>query len=197
MVQYSCVLHRLLSKLSQTSVVQGEDGFLGFASLEFDGQGHHPRFEPLGLLGVTLRGDKVELVQINPDTGAMHTRAEIFDDVFTGQIVGGISALSPGHTHYMLLAHSRLLAVDLDTGVVSYSSPYAAGASSAWAFLEMSRFLEPLEEFVPVHTGSGAASLEQLPADVSELDISVLGLNESLPVKRGAVDSGHFFAVTL
>ena len=183
--------------ISQTSVVQGEDGFLGFASLEFDGQGHHPRFEPLGLLGVTLRGDKVELVQINPDTGAMHTRAEIFDDVFTGQIVGGISALSPGHTHYMLLAHSRLLAVDLDTGVVSYSSPYAAGVSSAWAFLEMSRFLEPLEEFVPVHTGGGAASLEQLPADVSELDISVLGLNESLPVKRGAVDSGHFFAVTL
>ena len=74
--------------------------------------------------------------------------------------------------------------------------PYA-GASSAWAFLEMSRFLEPLEEFVPVHTGGGAASLEQPPADVSELDISVLGLNESLPVKRGAVDSGHFFAVTL
>jgi len=183
--------------VSQTSVVQGEEGFLGFASLEFDGQGHHPLYIPKGLMGVALRGDFVELVEIDPATGAMHTLAKIFDEVFTGQIVGGISALTPGHSHYMLLAQSRLLAVDLETNIVSYYSPYSAEGSSAWAFLEMSRFLKPLEENVQAQTGGDSANLVQLPVDVADLDIAVVGLEESLPIKRGSNASGNFFAVRL
>jgi len=180
--------------VSQTSVVQGEEGFLGFASLEFDGQGHHPRYIPIGLMGVALRGDMVELVHINPQTGAMKTLAKIFDEIFTGQIVGGISALTPAHSHYMLLAQSRLLAVDLETRVVSYYSPYSAGASGAWAFLEMSRFLKPLEDYVQAQTGGDNTNVVQRPTEVADLNITVVGLEESLPVKRGSMMSGNFFS---
>ena len=180
--------------VSQTSVVQGEEGFLGFASLEFDGQGHYPRYMPMGLLGVALRGDLVELVQVNVETGAMNTVAKIFDEVFTGQIVGGISSLDPGHSHFMLLAQSRLLAVDLETRVVSHYSPYSADASGAWAFLEMSRFLRPSEDHVMAETGGDSTPVASRPLDVANLNITVAGLEDSFPVKRGSEASGNFFA---
>ena len=180
--------------VSQTSVVQGEEGFLGFASLEFDGHGHHPRYIPMGLMGVALRGDMVELVHINPETGAMDTLAKIFDEIFTGQIVGGISSLTPAHSHYMVLAQSRLLAIDLETRVVSYYSPYSAGASGAWAFLEMSRFLKPSEEYVEAQTGGDRTNGVAPPTEVAHLNITVVGLEGSQPVKRGSMASGNFFS---
>jgi hypothetical protein len=187
--------------ISQASVVQGDEGFLGFASLEFDGQGHHPLYVPLGLMGVALRGDMVELVQINPETGSSSRLANIFDDSFTGQIVGGISALAPGNSHYMLLAQSRLLAIDLETRVVTCHSPYSAGASSAWAFLEMSRFLPPVDgsygNYVNAETGTNSLNDVKLPVPLTKLNITVVGLTESLPVKRGSVASGNFFSIQL
>jgi hypothetical protein len=183
--------------VSQASVVQGEDGFFGFASLEYDGQGHAPRFIPMGLLGVALRGDTVELVHIDTNSGAMKTIAKIFDEVFTGQIVGGISALTPDHAHYMLLSQARLLAVDLASGVVSHYSPYAFGASGAWAFLEMSCFLKPLQDHVAAQTGRRSANVVPPPVDLAELNITVVGVEESTPIKRGSVASGNYFAIRL
>jgi hypothetical protein len=183
--------------VSQASVVQGEDGFLGFASLEYDGHGHEPSYLPIGLMGVALRGDAVELVQIDTDSGAMKTIAKIFDEIFTGQIVGGISALTPGHLRYMLLSQARLLAVDLERGVVSHYNPYSFGASGAWAFLEMSCFLKPLKDHVSSQTGGNSTNVVPPPVDLAELNITVVGVEESMPIKRGSVALGNYFSLRL
>jgi hypothetical protein len=127
----------------------------------------------------------------------MKTIAKIFDEVFTGQIVGGISALTPDHAHYMLLSQARLLAVDLATGVVSHYSPYAFGASGAWAFLEISCFLKPLKDHVAVQTGRRSANVVPPPVDLAELNITVVGVEESMPIKRGSLASGNYFAIRL
>ena len=149
----------------------------------------------IGYIQALRDSELVKLVKVDTESGGLHTMAEIFDESFTGQIVGGISALTPGNTHYMLLAQSRLLAVDLETHVVSYFGPFSAGWSGTWAFLEISRFYEPWEEFSQIKASRDDASMMQRPLDMSELRISVLGLESSLPVKRGSETSNNFFSV--
>lgn len=189
------------ASVSHVTVVHGDRPFNGFASLEF----HAPRqldgtrgSSGLGLLGVALFGEVVELVRVDPLAGTLEPLARIFDADFVGTVFGGISSLSPDSGHYVLLAHARLLAVDLERRAVAHYSPYetdaggAANAGGQWGFLEMSAFLPPLEVQA---NGSRVVNVSGAlpPLDVADLDISVLGLAPSLPVRPGG--SGSFVAV--
>lgn len=188
--------------LWQTSVVMGASGFQGFASLEFDSVGRPGVYAPRGLMGMALRGDAVELVQIDSRTGDLHTLAMVFDEEFAGSIVGGVSALTAGSERYLALAQARLLSIDLNSLVVSYyatpgvseEGEDAASGGGGWSLMEASRFMPPPESET---TESSADSLEyqNSPECVGALDITVLGLEDSMPIKRGG--NGNFFSVTI
>jgi len=88
------------SLVSHTTVVHGDRPFNGFASLEFHAPGGAGA--RLGLVGVALLGEDVELVKVDPVTGTLESIAYIFDAAFSGQVFGGISALTPSGSHYMV-----------------------------------------------------------------------------------------------
>jgi len=186
------------SLVSYTTVVHGNRPFNGFASLEFHAPGGGAGAS-LGLLGVALLGEDVELVKVDPVTGTLESIAYIFDADFSGQVFGGISALTPSGSHYMVLSHARLLAVDLATRVVSHYNPYASEVSEVsnsggqWGFLEMSSFLPPDFSALPDSSSVVNASASAPPLDVSALDIRILHLEDSLPVRPGG--AGSYFAV--
>lgn len=179
--------------INQAPLLREGSSFQGFAALEYDTTGKPPLYDPLGLIGIALLEERVELVKIDEATGTMHSLISLFDESFTGMITGGVSALNANTGVLYFVASGRLVAADLATKAVSFYRKSPGLAPDVWSLLEMMSFLPPPYSDAPASTVVATSSFS---GSTAALNISLLGLGASVPVPS-AVSSDTYFAVTL
>jgi hypothetical protein len=61
----------------------------------------------MGLIGIAMFDDSVDLVKVEPATGLITSIAVLFDEMFEGLLSGSVSSLSEERGIYYFVAHGR------------------------------------------------------------------------------------------
>eukprot|EP00960_Hanusia_phi_P077275 768672-Hanusia_phi.AAC.15 len=179
--------------LSHASWQVDVPSFDGFVALHFAANSSLKASGDDGLLGVsTLGATEIAVFSVNSYSGRATKMLRVLEAELEADLTIGPSSLSNNEL-YLILYPSRLVLVDLLSGAVSFLAPLdlpglgVARAEPTWLFLQLA----------PFRPSARIDMFDDVQVSVWDDNVTVLGLQESLPLTPGSYPRSVYFSITL